>query len=66
MSNPADLPPRLTPRELAAFWRVCVRTVERRAAASLGPKPIRIGARVLYRREDVLAWEQSHVTGGGD
>lgn len=59
------LPVRLTREELADFWRVTVRTIERREAQGIGPKPIRIGGRVLYRREDVLAWEQAQIKGSG-
>ena len=62
--NP-DLPPRLTRAELAAFWRVSARTIERWEAAGLCPRPIRVGSRVLFRREDVRAWEagQHHARG---
>ena len=61
-----DLPPRLTRAELALLWRVSLRTVERHEAAGIGPKPVRIGGRVLYRREDVLAWEQAQIAGAAD
>ena len=57
------LPPRLTRAELALLWRVSPRTIERYEAAGIGPQPIRIGGRVLYRREDVLAWEQGQIDG---
>ena len=53
------LPSRLTREELALLWRVSVRTIERREALGIGPRPMKIGGRVLYRREDVLAWEQT-------
>ena len=53
------LPQRLTREELAQLWRVSIRTIERWSALGLCPRPIRIGGRVLYRREDVLAWEQT-------
>ena len=65
MTDASDLPARMTRDELALLWRVSVRTIERREAAGVGPHPIRIGGRVLYRREDVLAWEQAQITGGG-
>lgn len=55
--------PRLTRAELASLWRVSLRTIERREASGIGPHPIRIGGRVLYRREDVLAWEQAQIHG---
>lgn len=60
---PAALPFRLTRAELADFWRVSSRTIERREARGLGAQAIRLGGRVLYRREDVLAWEQAQITG---
>ena len=58
-----DLPPRLTRAELALFWRDSLRTIERYESAGIGPQPFRIGGRVLYRREDVLAWEQAQKCG---
>lgn len=63
--TPDALPTRLTRVELAVFWRVSIRTIERREALGIGPKPIRLGGRVLYRREDVLAWEQARIDGAG-
>jgi hypothetical protein len=41
----AELPSRLTRAELAQLWRVSLRTIER----------------VLYRRDDVLAFEQAQI-----
>lgn len=55
------LPHRMTRADLALFWRVSPRTIERYEAAGIGPPPIRVGGRVLYRREDVLAWEQAQI-----
>ena len=67
MTGNDDLPDRLTRQELAHFWRVSTRTIERHETAGTGPRPVRIGGRVLYRREDVLAWETAQqAAGGGD
>ena len=66
MAVTADLPLRLTRAELAAFWRVSLRTIARREVAGIGPQPILMGNRVLYRREDVLAWEQAQIAGAAD
>lgn len=66
MTEPTDLPDRVTRQELAHFWRVSSRTIERREMAGIGPRPIRIGGRVLYRREDVLAWETANQAIGGN
>lgn len=60
-----ELPPRLTREELALFWRVSSRTLERREAAGIGPRAVKVGGRVLYRREDVLAWEDAQMKPGG-
>lgn len=64
--QPHVLPSRLTRAELASFWRVSVRTIERREAMGIGPQPIRLGGRVLYRRADVLAWERPQIMGSED
>lgn len=57
---------RLTRAELAALWRICPRTLARHEVAGIGPQPIRIGGRVLYRREDVVAWEDAQIEAAGD
>lgn len=66
MTGNDDLPDRLTRQELAHFWRVSTRTIERHEASGHGPKPIRLGGRILYRREDVLAWEQAQASLASD
>lgn len=63
--HPPDLPARLTVQELAALWRVTPRTIERRVKAGDAPTPVRLGGRVLFRREDVLAWEAAQIDGAG-
>ena len=60
-SEALGLPSRLTREELAAFWRVSTRTIERWNGQGLCPQPVRIGGRVLYRRDDVLAWEHTRL-----
>ena len=62
----ACLPARLTTAELADLWRVSTRTIERWSRTGLCPAPMRIGGRVLYRREDVLAWETARQLARGD
>jgi hypothetical protein len=66
MTSEVDLPPRVTRAELAAFWRLTPRSLERYLAMGIGPRPIRIGGRLLYRREDVLAFEAERLTGADD
>ena len=62
-SDTGRMPERMTQAELAAFWQVSPRTLERWRALGTGPAWMRIGGRVLYRRTDVLAFEQAHTTG---
>lgn len=62
MTDTNDLPLRLTRAELAAFWRVSARTLQRREALGISPQPMRFGGRLLYRREDVLAAEHVRIT----
>ena len=66
MTTDSNLPTRLTRAELADLWRVSDRTIERWVRAGQCPAPLKIGGRVLFRREDVLAWERPRtgVSGG--
>jgi hypothetical protein len=45
--------------ELAARWRISPRTLERWRSIGTGPDWLRLGARILYRLDDVLAYEQA-------
>lgn len=56
-----DLPERLTQGELAAHWRVSIRTLERWRAAGVGPAWMKLERRVLYRSEDILAFEAART-----
>ena len=47
----------VTQAELARRWRMSGRTLERWRAERYGPLWIRIGGRILYRLEDILAYE---------
>ncbi len=53
-------PARLTQQELAEHWRITVRTLERWRAAGIGPASLKLNGRVLYRIEDVLAFEAAY------
>lgn len=58
----ADLaagPCHLDPGALARRWRRSPRTLERWRQARRGPAWLRLEGRVLYRLEDVLAYEQA-------
>lgn len=43
--------------ELAARWRISPRTLERWRWIGDGPRFMKLGGRVIYRLEDVLAYE---------
>jgi predicted site-specific integrase-resolvase len=48
----------LNQTELAARWTISARTLERWRWTGDGPAFLKIGGRVVYRLEDVLAYEQ--------
>jgi predicted site-specific integrase-resolvase len=60
MSAPEPLR-HMTEEELAERWRVSRRSMERWRVAGKAPAWMRLGNRVLYRVEDVLAFEQAHL-----
>lgn len=47
--------------ELAARWKISHRTLERWRWLGEGPRYLKIGGRVVYRVEDVEAWEAQHL-----
>ena len=50
--------------ELAERWRISPRTLERWRCADTGPVWLQLNGRVLYRLEDVLAFERSRLRRG--
>lgn len=54
----------LVERDLADRWLCSLRTVQRMRKAGYGPAYIRIGGRILYNFEDVLAFELARRQGG--
>ena len=50
--------------ELAKRWRMSQRTLERWRWLGIGPTYIKVGGRVIYSLEDVVAYEkkQKHLT----
>ena len=56
----------LTPREVAARFRVSTRTLETWRFAGRGPKYLRIGGHVRYRPSDIHEWEEHHSYWGGE
>jgi hypothetical protein len=53
----------LTPPELAARWRMSVRTLDRWRSQRSGPTWLRLGGHILYRLGDVEAFEKAHRQG---
>lgn len=48
----------LTEYELAARWKMSVKSLQRWRQTSMGPCHIKLGRKVVYRYDDVLAFEQ--------
>ena len=51
----------LTQIELAKRWRISPRTLERWRWQKLGPQYLKVGGRVVYRLEDVEAFEAAKL-----
>ena len=51
----------LSQTELAARWNISHRTLERWRWTGEGPQFIKIGGRVVYRQEDVEAFEAAQT-----
>ena len=54
----------LTQVELSRRWRVSPRTLERWRWSGQGPHYLKIGGRVVYRLEDVEAYESEQARTG--
>lgn len=52
----------LSQKELARRWKISPRTLEAWRWRRIGPDYIRVVGRILYRIEDVEAFERSNVT----
>ena len=50
----------LNVRELSRRWGIKIRTLERWRYTGFGPCFLRLGGRVMYREEDIEAFERSH------
>jgi hypothetical protein len=53
--------PHLRPDELADRWRISPRTLERWRWTGEGPRFLKVSGKVLYRLEDIEAFEAAHV-----
>jgi hypothetical protein len=55
---------RLNQLELADRWLLRPRTLEKWRQTDRGPPYLRIGGRIVYRLEDVIAFEAANLRGG--
>lgn len=53
----------LNQTELSRRWRISPRTLERWRWLNVGPRYIKIGGRVVYRLEDIEAFEAAQACG---
>lgn len=51
----------LNQKELARRWNISHRTLERWRWAAEGPQFMKLGGRVVYRMEDIIAFEQNQL-----
>ena len=52
---------KITQEQLAVRWQISPRTLEQWRWLGKGPRFLKIGARVLYREEDVDVWEAAQI-----
>lgn len=52
---------RINQKQLANYWGISERTLERWRGIGYGPVFIKIGGRVIYRQEDILEYENTHL-----
>ncbi|TDH61577.1 DNA-binding protein [Dankookia rubra] len=61
--DPRSRHARLTQAELAERWRLSCRTLEKWRQTRRGPSHLKLGGRVIYRLEDVEAYEAAQLRG---
>ncbi|MEI8396807.1 MAG: helix-turn-helix domain-containing protein [Rhodospirillaceae bacterium] len=54
----------LNQRELSRRWHLSPYTLERWRSLGEGPRFLKIGGKVLYRQEDIEAYEAEHLRQG--
>lgn len=54
-------PDLLTEQMLAERWHCSASRLQRWRAANTGPAYLKIGGKVLYRQEDIIAYEAAHL-----
>ena len=66
VAHPTNLNSRLSPQELAAHWGISEKTLERWRHQGIGPIYIRLPGKIVYRVEDVEAYERGAARQGTD
>lgn len=51
----------MSTNQLADYWGISARTLERWRGIGYGPHFVKVGGRVLYRAEDILEYESRHL-----
>ena len=65
MKTEPEMTDLITPKELAKRWRLTVNTLRDMRNRGDGPNVIAIGGRrILYRMDDVIAYEQARTKSG--
>lgn len=65
MATPNTLEELLTEHDVSRVTGLSLASVRRWRLLRQGPKYLKLGSAVRYRREDVSAWLESRPTGGG-
>lgn len=52
---------RLTEAELVDYWKISKNTLRKWRSLGTGPIYVKIGGRVLYRREDIAKYEAENL-----
>jgi helix-turn-helix protein len=61
MSHSKEIEPLLTREHVATLYNVTVKTLDNWRCLGKGPNFLKIGARVLYRKEDVVNYMNCRV-----
>jgi hypothetical protein len=51
----------LTEQDLAKRWQCKAKTLQNWRIARTGPKYLKIGAKILYRLQDIEAYEENNI-----
>lgn len=55
---------RITETELAEYWGIKRQTLQKWRSLGFGPAYIKLGAKVTYPRDQIIAFERNHLYAG--